>query len=189
VNYLSRYYQAYLDNETAAFGITGAQVPLLAYLWEGHTGDTQNEIARQLGVDKGTISRNVQALSRAGLLVQNVSPTDSRACSVELTQAGWDLAEPVTAVMQRWTTAVTADLDDDTKQLVLRSLQAMTRRSEEILTTSRTGLVAQPIVPGLPLSMPSELDGQPLPESNLAETPAIAEASGAGSAAGDSVEA
>lgn len=133
INYLARYYQAYLDINLAPYGFSSAHFPLLAYLWEGHTGDTQNSIARVLGVDKGTISRNIQALVRLGLIVQNPCARDTRACTVELTEKGWSLAEPVTAVARRWTDSITGEMDPENIATVLSALQDMTVKAEDML--------------------------------------------------------
>lgn len=133
INYLARYYQAYLDINLAQYGFSSAHFPLLAYLWEGHTGDTQNSIARVLGVDKGTISRNIQALVRLGLIVQNPCARDTRACTVELTEKGWSLSEPVTAIAKHWTDSITGDMDPADVATLLTALQDMTVRAEDMM--------------------------------------------------------
>lgn len=143
INYLARYYQSYLDINLAQYGFSSAHFPLLAYLWEGHTGDTQNSIARVLGVDKGTISRNIQALVRLGLIVQNPCERDTRACTIELTEKGWSLMEPVTAVAMRWSDGITRDLDPADSARLLAALQNMTVRGEELFReaqVARAGL-------------------------------------------------
>jgi len=130
---LARCYTAYLDALVAPYGISSAHVPLLAYLWEGHTGDTQNDIARSLGVDKGTVSRNVQALVRLGLIVQECSSRDSRACTVELTQRGWDLAEPIAAIDAAWTESIAKALADQDVSTFGQSVHSLAEHAEALL--------------------------------------------------------
>lgn len=147
LNYLSRYYLSYLDVNLAPYGFSSAHFPLLAYLWEGHVGDTQNTIAKQLGVDKGTISRNVQTLVRLGLVVQSPCARDTRACTVELTERGWALAEPITSIARGWTENVTRDLSSDEYEAVLAALQTMAVRGEEAMREAQlpaAAIVATP---------------------------------------------
>lgn len=147
VIYLSRHYQGYLDANLVRYGISAAHFPLLAYLWEGHTGDTQNDIARALGVDKGTVSRNIHSLVRLGLIAQNPCERDTRACRIDLTESGWALAEPVTKIADRWTDAVTVGLSGEHRSMVLSALQDMTNQAEELMRQAqveRAGL-ATPI--------------------------------------------
>lgn len=138
INYLSRYYQSYLDTHLAPYGFSSAHFPLLAYLWEGHPGDTQNSIARILGVDKGTISRNIQTLVRLGLVVQNPCERDTRACVIELTEKGWSLSEPVTAVAKQWTEGITEGMDSEETAAILRALQQMTARAQGLTHEAQT---------------------------------------------------
>jgi DNA-binding MarR family transcriptional regulator len=107
-------------------------VPLLTYLWEGHTGDTQNDIARNLGVDKGTVSRNVQSLVKLKLVTQSCSSKDSRACTVELTEAGSALAEPVMRSLREWTEGVCREMNEGRRLHILLELNRMVERSEHL---------------------------------------------------------
>ncbi|HET6352602.1 MAG TPA: MarR family winged helix-turn-helix transcriptional regulator [Coriobacteriia bacterium] len=110
---IGRRFQSFLDSRAAEFGVTSAQVPLLTYLWEGNEGHTQNEIAKALGVDKGTVSRNVATLVRRGLVTQRSSRYDSRACVVSLTPEGERLAAPIAQITEEWCGAVSSELGSD----------------------------------------------------------------------------
>lgn len=133
VSGLARSYQAYLDCVVSKYGISSSHVPLLAYLWEGHENDTQNDIARKLGVDKGTVSRNVASLSRLGLVEQTASQRDSRACRVTLTEAGWALAEPIGKLTDGWAAEVTAAMSSAERDHLLGSLEQMLSRAEALV--------------------------------------------------------
>lgn len=137
VSCLSRMYENYLDASCTELGVTGSQVPLLMYLWQGHSGATQNQIAHALGVDKGTISRNVRSLVQAGLISQDACERDTRACSISLTQAGADIAQPVMSVTDRWTAAVTAGMSSRQRERLAGQLQQMADRAIEFTSASR----------------------------------------------------
>lgn len=130
---LYRHYSSYMDQKLAPYGISAAHVPLLGYLWEGGGGDTQNEIAKTLGVDKATVSRTVAYLVRAGLVTQSVSSRDSRAFTVELTDAGRHLCGPVGSVLRTWTDALSAGMPAGELDSLLRQLDAMLERAGELL--------------------------------------------------------
>lgn len=129
---LSRRYQAFLDNAVSPYGISSAHVPLLTYLWCGGAGDTQNDIARYLAVDKGTVSRNVASLVRLGLVTQTASTRDSRAFVVELTEQGWKLAEPIAALSQKWSEGVVEGLAGPEREALLGELKRMCERAESL---------------------------------------------------------
>jgi len=142
VSFLARSYQNYLDVVVASYGISSAHVPLLSYLWSGNSGDTQNDIARHLGVDKGTVSRNVSALVKLGLVSQTASSRDSRACVVELTDLGWTLAEPVGALANKWSDEVVHDMNDVECQQLLGGLRVMCQHADKITADAHAGRFA-----------------------------------------------
>ena len=139
VSFLARSYQNYLDVVVASHGISSAHVPLLSYLWSGNSGDTQNDIARHLGVDKGTVSRNVSALVRLGLVSQTASSRDSRACVVELTDLGWSLAEPVGALATKWSDDVVEGMSESECEQLIGGLRGMCGHAERITADAHAG--------------------------------------------------
>ena len=152
--YLFRHYSAYLDHMLAPHRVSAAHVPLLGYLWDGGGGDTQNQIAQELGVDKATVSRVVAYLVKEGLVEQSVSPRDSRAFVVELTDAGRNLCSPVGQVLRGWTDALIGDMDSDEVRRTLGHLQEMIGRARELLITAGVREAAQQT--GSPASLESE---------------------------------
>lgn len=127
---LARNYQNYLDVACSPFGLSSSQVPMLLFLAEGNSGVTQNQIARALGVDKGTVSRNVRALVDRGLISQQICARDSRACTIELTANGEQLMDPLRRVSSRWTDTVTAGLTEKQRTKILGALSDMATRAE-----------------------------------------------------------
>lgn len=130
---LARQHQAYLDALTAQYGISSAHVPLLTFLWAGNSGGTQNEIARALKVDKGTVSRAVRTLVNANLITQSQCAHDTRACTIELTQEGWELAEPITDIAQKWADAVAKDFSETERVRFTGDLARISTRAEQLL--------------------------------------------------------
>lgn len=139
---LARCYQSYLDALVQPFGLSASHVPLLAHLWEGNSGETQNDIARALGVDKGTVSRNVQALAQLGFVEQRASLLDSRACTVELTPAGRRLAKPIVEMSSTWSEGITAGMSAESIAELQERLVSMSSRAQSLLeevTSTKSG--------------------------------------------------
>lgn len=134
---LARCHQAYLDAAVAPYGIVGSHVPLLLYLAEGGDGHTQNDIARAVGLDKGTVSRRIAQLVRMGVVSQTTSELDSRAHRVALTEKGHALAKPISAISQRWDEEVANDISDETRDQLLEELGALNARAELLLADAR----------------------------------------------------
>lgn len=58
-------------------------------------------LARQLGLDNSTVSRQVAALERDGLVTRASDPTDRRVASLRLSEAGADALARLKAVRHR----------------------------------------------------------------------------------------
>ena len=81
---LSRHY----DAELAAAGLKTTQYSLLSHV--RHLGPlAPGELARQMGLEASTLTRNLQPLVAAGWLQQDAGP-DARTRSISLTDAGRD---------------------------------------------------------------------------------------------------
>ena len=83
---LSRLLSRHYDAELAATGLKTTQYSLLSHVQ--HLGPiAPGELARQMGLDASTLTRNLQPLLAAGWLQQDAGP-DARTRSVTLTDAG-----------------------------------------------------------------------------------------------------
>lgn len=83
---LSRLLSRHYDAELAAAGLKTTQYSLLGHVL--HLGPiAPGELARQMGLDASTLTRNLQPLVAAGWLVQDAGP-DARTRSITLTAAG-----------------------------------------------------------------------------------------------------
>jgi DNA-binding MarR family transcriptional regulator len=83
------------------------------------------ELAQALGLDPSSVSRQVTALERAGLVAREKDPTDQRALHLVLTDAGAAAvhalvlarAEALAALTPGWTTSEIDDLTDRVARL------------------------------------------------------------------------
>lgn len=83
---LSRLLSRHYDAEMAACGLKTTQYSLLSHVL--HLGPiAPGELARRMGLDASTLTRNLQPLQAAGWLVQDAGP-DARTRSVSITDTG-----------------------------------------------------------------------------------------------------
>lgn len=79
--------QKRLNTELTAFGIKITQYSILRYLYK-HDGSNQEQIARDLEIDKGLCSREIRKLEEAGLIIRTKHQSDNRQWICSLTESG-----------------------------------------------------------------------------------------------------
>ena len=85
-----------------ALAAAGGSVPIWLVLTtlRGEAWRTQQELARAVGIEGPTLTRHLEGMERAGLVVRRRAADDRRAIQVELTQRGEELhGELLTAVI------------------------------------------------------------------------------------------
>jgi DNA-binding MarR family transcriptional regulator len=87
---------------------------------------TQIEVAELAALDKTTMVVTLDALERAGLAERRVSSSDRRARVVVVTAKGRKVLERAHAIVGAVTDQALSDLDDVTRDAVVRGLIAMT---------------------------------------------------------------
>jgi DNA-binding MarR family transcriptional regulator len=109
------------DSQFAPHGLTADQFVLLATLSRGQAL-TQRELARRMPSDPSTVRAMLVLLEGHGLVQRDTHPTDSRARTVALTEAGkrkfrqlWTAGEPIRA-------KVFGSLQSDEAETLLRLL-------------------------------------------------------------------
>lgn len=118
-------------------GATLAQCTILTQL--DRTGPvTQAELARGLGLDKGWISRSVDALVREGLLVKTPSASDRRSVVIDMTDAGRALCREVNANLDLLSERVLQRIPPEEREGVVHALRLLERALEEELSASRS---------------------------------------------------
>jgi MarR family transcriptional regulator, transcriptional regulator for hemolysin len=85
-----------------ALAAAGGSVPIWLVLTtlRGEAWRTQQELARAVGIEGPTLTRHLDGMERAGLVVRRRAADDRRAIQVELTERGEELhGELLTAVI------------------------------------------------------------------------------------------
>jgi len=126
---LTRLVTRHYDAELSQAGLRLTQYTLLSYL-RSHGPIAHTALAHALGMDRTTLTRNLRPLVDAGWAAQQKSPTDARATTLSLTDAGreqWERARP------RWRAAQDA-LNDTLGHTRVAELHRLMEESIAILS-------------------------------------------------------
>jgi DNA-binding MarR family transcriptional regulator len=107
-------------------GISMAQFMVLSVV-DAHPGDfNQQSVADLLGLTKGTVSRQIESASAAGLLTATVSATSRREKTIRLTDAGTALVRRGDDLLSSSNTGLFPQLDPGDLAATIRTLAAFT---------------------------------------------------------------
>jgi DNA-binding MarR family transcriptional regulator len=111
-------------------GLTSARWQVLAAVRIAGEPLTVAQIARNMGLTRQGVQRNVDLLQRDGLLAFKDNPQHKRAKWVVLTRSGEAAAEQMRAIHRDWADQQSADLDVDELKAALVVLQKLRERLE-----------------------------------------------------------
>lgn len=110
--------------EASCCGITLAQCHLLTEIgWAGAA--SLNILSERLGVDKSTMSRNIDILVNSNLVSRTTDPDNRRAVTITLTDEGNDLFAQVEANMTQFYETFYNALPADKRSQILESLELL----------------------------------------------------------------
>ncbi len=89
-----------VDDELAAYGLTWAQLEVLAQLWR-KDGLEQRVLQERLGVAAATLTNMIDGLVEHRYLQRQLSPDDARVKQLFLTERGYALQEELQACARR----------------------------------------------------------------------------------------
>lgn len=119
-----RYLRSYFQSLGIPLG--QGQPRVLAYLLEAGAS-SQKGLSQVCGVDESTLSRSIDRLAEAGLVVRTAAPGSRRSLEITLTEKGKSTAEQLTAAFRHEDGLLSAALDGHTREEVISLLTAMTR--------------------------------------------------------------
>ena len=128
----SKALRAVTETAMRRHGLYAGQDLLLALLWE-RDGRTPGEIAAALHVTTPTVVKAATRMSDAGLLTRRRDERDNRLVGLWLTDAGRALQLPVEAERRHIEAAVTADLTDAERELLMSALARIQRSAIGLL--------------------------------------------------------
>jgi MarR family transcriptional regulator, transcriptional regulator for hemolysin len=113
----------------AALGEAGGSIPtwLILSALEWDEWHTQHELADALGIEGPTLTRHLDGLERAGLVVRVRDTTDRRAVRLEVTEAGRELHQQLLKAAKAFDRRLRAGFSEEE----LDGLRAPLQRLEE----------------------------------------------------------
>ncbi len=111
-------------------GLPSTAFPLMVrLLWEDDI--SQEELADDFLVDKGTIARILARLEEAGYVTRSVDAKDKRVKRVRVTDKAREIAPVLHAARRAWDGKLLDNFTPDEKQMVLGFLERMAENSQE----------------------------------------------------------
>lgn len=121
---LARKMELMTKGEASCCGITLTQCHLLTEIgWAGAA--SLNTLSERLGVDKSTMSRNIDILVTSNLVSRTTDPDNRRAVTIALTDEGTKLFTQVEANMTQFYETFYNALPADKRSQVLESLELL----------------------------------------------------------------
>ena len=119
----------YRERELADTGLAGCQTPYLMALYR-HEGLTQEELARELNVNKSSVTRQLAALEEKGYIRREADPADRRSLLVYPTDKANGLRERMRRVLRDWSDYLTADFTEEERETLSRLMGRVAERAE-----------------------------------------------------------
>src|SRR5262249_2106519 len=126
------------------FSLTEARV---LYELAHRAGASAGELARQLGLDEGYLSRILRGFAEDGLLARRPSPTDGRRRQLGLTEKGKAAFAPLGARSRREVAALLRPLAGHDQRRLVAAIETI----EKLLggaPTAEDGYLLRPLEPG-----------------------------------------
>lgn len=112
-------------------GFSMAQLNTLMHIhFRGACG--VSDIGSHLGVTNAAASQMIDRMVQQGMLARSEDPNDRRAKQIEVTEKGRKLIEEGIAARRRWMEDLTIALTPDEQDLIINSLNLLTRAARQI---------------------------------------------------------
>lgn len=118
------------ENELADTGLAGCQTPYLTALFR-HPGVSQEELARELNVNKSSVTRQLSVLEDKGYIRREPSKADKRILLVYLSEQGEGLINRIFACYGNWSQYLTQDFTEEEQETLSRLMSRIARRAED----------------------------------------------------------
>lgn len=118
------------ENELADTGLAGCHTPYLTTLFR-QPGISQEEMARQLSVNKSSVARQLAILEEKGYVRREPSETDRRLLLVYPTDKALDVKERLYRCYHDWSSYLTQDFTDEEQALLSDLMVRIAQRAED----------------------------------------------------------
>ncbi len=136
---ISRCTHNYYARELRKIGVTMGQFPFVMRITE-NDGISQERLSALLMISKSTTAIIVKQLLELGYVSREVDCADRRNFRLHTTKEGLALIPKIRAIIERCHDRMTADLSDIERDMLVRLLNRVRRRTELELSPGKTGV-------------------------------------------------
>ena len=130
INMLYRNTQFYTDRALEKFHLSSGMYPYLLMLYENE-GISQNQISKELNVDKAMSARTIKKLIELDYIKKDVDTEDCRAYKLFLTDKSREIIPEIKSEIHKWVYLITKDSSIEEQEIVIDFLsKALTNAKE-----------------------------------------------------------
>lgn len=118
------------EKELADTGLSGCQTPYLTALYR-QPGLSQEEMARQLNVNKSSVTRQLAILEEKGYVLRMPDPADKRSLLIYPTEKALQLHDRIFACYDDWSRYLTQDFSPEEKEALSVLMGRIAAKAEE----------------------------------------------------------
>lgn len=123
--------QAFTSEMLKPYGLSSGSCPYLLTLYN-RGGINQNEISRELNVDKAMSARELKKLIQMGYVKKEADQEDARAYKLYLTEKGRHMIPDIRRELSVWNNAITSGLEEKEKEELLRMLDIVLQEAKRL---------------------------------------------------------
>lgn len=116
------------EKELADTGLAGCQTPYLTALCR-RPGITQEELARELNVNKSSVTRQLAVLEEKGYVRREADPTDKRSLLVYPTEKTHGVMNRIFSCYRQWNEYLTQDFTEEERAELSRLMARIAQRA------------------------------------------------------------
>ena len=132
INIVSRCQSAYLAEQLKELGLcSGLHSYILAIT--RRPGVSQEELAKELGVNKSNVTRNLASLEEKGYVERHSSPQDRRVMQVFPTEQMQAVSQQVREAAWRWNDYLTTDFTEEEMEQFQRVLDRLVEKAKQYM--------------------------------------------------------
>ena len=117
------------EKELADTGLSGWQTPYLTALYR-RPGLSQEEMARELNVNKSSVARQLSLLEEQGYVERKSDPRDKRSLLIYPTEKALALKERIYQCYGRWSRYLTRDFTEEEQALLSRLMGKIAEKAQ-----------------------------------------------------------
>ncbi len=132
ISILYRYGQIYLSKTLKPYGLSGGQYPFLLCIHK-YPGISQENISKELAIDKGTTAKMVQKLVIGGFVKKESFKEDRRVHCLFLTERSKRALPFIKKALSEWYEVIMIDFSEEERQQASEYLKRMMENAWESL--------------------------------------------------------